>query len=1286
MQLSAKSRTKGFALLITVTLLAFLVLLLVSLASLTRVETQVASNNQNLAQARQNALMAMNIALGELQKYTGPDQRTTARSDMDATLSNTTTASGRWLGAYGNGAEADYTMAPTAISNAVVAASDSRGSQAKLLNWLVSGNESTTFDPATQVGPKGNITTPPPAPQFRPNDAVAGLSASITATTDTLTIAAKPARLLVGPNTVGNSLSDYVVAPLREITAEAPGMGTTPVPVGRYAWWVGDEGAKARMNLPMADASQASNAFVSSQRPAIELIDAIHPTGSTTLVTADMLDPEHDKGRFNPADSILDHLVNADQLALTSATPAIADALRTAIRYRRHDLTLSANSVLSDTYAGGLKKDLSAILSTGASSPADTDLIIPPDPNTTTQPTDYLSTPPPYNWNHLGMPTWGQLRSFTQKTASAAGVLPQTPELTVNPAYPTSPVATTVGVNPIMTYMAVGFRFIAPDGDAVGNRIRLAMVPIVVLWNPYTTTMRGTDDSGSPVRYEVGFRKAFASKMQLQGRPASSGAIGTYTWSSADTVVQNIDFGRTNTNPFYRFIIESPPGGIPPGESLVFSLKTSGADYNETNVLAPGFNDNYFVLHPGTATVTAALGAGAFYRVGVNAAPYANPYDPNASRNVDGAIVPATLWNYGSTDGNWGGAGNGWQEAYLGAVTSGTSYPTGALPYKSGSNPNQGLYQSYSLVSTPFVKTPPYGTGSSGYAASSGATGLLQPEGNLINDMTLLPPAFRMVMRAQFSNPRNPSTGDAASRSRWLYGDMRGLMMLGGGNTFTGHPSQSGWPCDLSVDSDDLHASSGINLTSARNDTTLYEFRPGTMPLLNIGMLRHANLWWMGGGSGIGNSNGSGYIQYDYPLTTHSPPKLNTDVISGTRPERLVRFHQNSGNSPGNIVRIHYDNSWLMNRIMWDRYFVSTVPNAGSGKVGDSSNTAIPDVLPNPNHTRYGNPSLTPASASPLKNADKAAAHLMLKGGFNINSTSEQAWRAVLGSSNQLNYDPTGSSTGGSAWGKATFSRFSKPTTNATNSPWLGYKQLSESQIAQFAKNIVDEIRHRGPFISLADFVNRRLYTSDPTITRKTVPASGTSPAYQYEDVRLKGTIQAAIDNQNLQALMASPPISPNDIINRPDTGPLSLFSSTTPSYKIIRSYNQPSLDAFGTGSSVPATPVYPYGNSGAGSPQFLTQADVLTSLGSQLTARSDTFLIRSYGEVLDPANPTSTPPLARAWCEVTVQRIPDYLDSSIPAEADLRTLASSSAKTTNQHFGRKFKIISFRWLSQNDI
>ena len=72
----------GFALLITVTLLAFVVLLLLSLATLTRVETAIVANTQQAAQARQNARMALHLAVGRLQRFAGPDQRVTARADL----------------------------------------------------------------------------------------------------------------------------------------------------------------------------------------------------------------------------------------------------------------------------------------------------------------------------------------------------------------------------------------------------------------------------------------------------------------------------------------------------------------------------------------------------------------------------------------------------------------------------------------------------------------------------------------------------------------------------------------------------------------------------------------------------------------------------------------------------------------------------------------------------------------------------------------------------------------------------------------------------------------------------------------------------------------------------------------------------------------------------------------------------------------------------------------------------------------------------------------------------
>lgn len=93
----------------------------------------------------------------------------------------------------------------------------------------------------------------------------------------------------------------------------------------------------------------------------------------------------------------------------------------------------------------------------------------------------------------------------------------------------------------------------------------------------------------------------------------------------------------------------------------------------------------------------------------------------------------------------------------------------------------------------------------------------------------------------------------------------------------------------------------------------------------------------------------------------------------------------------------------------------------------------------------------------------------------------------------------------------------------------------------------------------------------------------------------------------------------------------------------------------------------------------FLTQADMLQSLGPVLTARSDTFVIRAYGDVINPAIGGTTPD-ARAWCEAVVQRVPDYVDSTVDP------WATPAAGSDSETFGRRFKIVSFRWLSADDI
>jgi hypothetical protein len=70
----------------------------------------------------------------------------------------------------------------------------------------------------------------------------------------------------------------------------------------------------------------------------------------------------------------------------------------------------------------------------------------------------------------------------------------------------------------------------------------------------------------------------------------------------------------------------------------------------------------------------------------------------------------------------------------------------------------------------------------------------------------------------------------------------------------------------------------------------------------------------------------------------------------------------------------------------------------------------------------------------------------------------------------------------------------------------------------------------------------------------------------------------------------------------------------------------------------------------------------VMAALGPMLTTRSDTFRIRGYGEALNPADATKVE--STAFCEAIVQRTPEALPG----------------------FGRRFAVVSFRWLGPDDI
>ena len=300
-------------------------------------------------------------------------------------------------------------------------------------------------------------------------------------------------------------------------------------------------------------------------------------------------------------------------------------------------------------------------------------------------------------------------------------------------------------------------------------------------------------------------------------------------------------------------------------------------------------------------------------------------------------------------------------------------------------------------------------------------------------------------------------------------------------------------------------------------------------------------------------------------------------------------------------------------------------------------------------------------SEAALRDYDQSASALLIDGGFNINSTSEEAWRAVLAAT--FNNPVGNESLQSKGDNRAPVPRMVHPISDSNvmtaqryaefePESFSGYRALSLEQISNLAVAIVDQVKKRGPFVSMADFVNPAL--NDNTQT------SGS-----LSDLRKSGALHAAIVDSRTK-INAAFTMNGDDILKLPDVG------AGFTRYNYEPDPNDPiSLSTH--------------------SPGWVSQADLLQVLGSTITARSDTFKIRVYGEVLNPLD--SNQVLSRAWAEAIVQRTPDYLVPSEIEDADGANGDVAWAAWTdtlkneeNKNFGRRFKIISFRWLSPSDI
>jgi hypothetical protein len=432
-------------------------------------------------------------------------------------------------------------------------------------------------------------------------------------------------------------------------------------------------------------------------------------------------------------------------------------------------------------------------------------------------------------------------------------------------------------------------------------------------------------------------------------------------------------------------------------------------------------------------------------------------------------------------------------------------------------------------------------------------------------------------------------------------------------------------------------------------------------PLQSIGQLQHVNLMDHPHYPALafGNSFPSPHIKPEPESVSHNRV-IDLFTIEG------------EGSKYGGLKdseKAFIDLSYFANDALWDGFFFSSIaPLEGdttfndpdlSGNIVDRVEQFVAGTrrLNNPRMELFRTSEETDAQVRDrLQVYDRSAARLLVGGSFNVNSASVEAWRAFLGGLNEsevLSYD--GSNLDSLKIDQAAaFLRHSLPPDQPSlqgdyqeDETWQGYKALDEDELDELAAKIVEQIRERAellggstpqPFASLAAFVNRMPYSTD-------------------EDHRARGLLQQSIDTAGINDNLfddAEEKMASEDL----DSGALNtLFDDTGDD--LFKPFRNQDFQL----------------SSAAAAPGYLLQSDVLQALAPYLSVRSDTFRIRTYGEVLDPVTGESE---GKAWLEAIVQRTPEPV---IPA-----TGTPDEPETVNSDLGRRYKIVKVNWLNKDQI
>jgi len=288
--------------LLTVVAVAFL--------SLAVVQTKATRVDFHVAEAQANARLALIIAIGELQRDLGPDQRVSATASILAKKEGDEMEHPHWTGAWKTLLPGDQPIWTRDDSQKGL--TDNREAtlwdrENEVLNFFVSGNE----------GGKRNRGVLP----VEPNEA----------------ISSRDRVVLVGEGSVGDLESAEVMVPRARLTKEGR-------PAGSYAFWIGDLGVKANVAT-----GNGSNEGLTSQ-------DEIYPFLTAGRVSTEVMEG----GNIAPLSLTME---DREKVLFPEDLDLIKQNEGKGWRKNLfHDFTTQSRGVLANVKEGGLKKNLTAFL------------------------------------------------------------------------------------------------------------------------------------------------------------------------------------------------------------------------------------------------------------------------------------------------------------------------------------------------------------------------------------------------------------------------------------------------------------------------------------------------------------------------------------------------------------------------------------------------------------------------------------------------------------------------------------------------------------------------------------------------------------------------------------------------------------------------------------------------------------------------------------------------------------------------------------------------------------